>query len=513
MSHRAISSAIRTLDLVPEDECLTVGPFGVFPMRMDPPISCQTTPLSGISTFIRSDLSDVEVKASNKEKQTQNELGPFEVLDTDIEEIGTDLISVTPGDAIVRLEPSLYDCWPIKCRDERKLMHYWITFLCPLMIPIESQENPFRTVLVPLALSAAYDYGFSAGNSALLHSIYALAAIWGANLRHAEQNQRILGARHLQLSLQYLGFSISGNYNGFPEVILAAITTLVLIGIFNGDSTPWRIHLRGAFIWLQSIDRSVWQGNHHASAIYQIFLCLDALRPAHRTLALELEPHDLCLDNGTMDERVQYQGSYLNDDSLMICSDTDYCLDTIFCIPQPLLKAIIQINNWVYIGRRPPANELESLELRIIFNNPDGMQPPYPATVSEKMKRHYACLWYVATYLYFNRSLQKLPLCNVQHLVRQSIEHLDAIALLELGQNVSGIMWPAFIAGCDAINADLRDRVDAYFDKREALGVGNVAEARAVVREVWRRRDEVSGLVDVYWHEVMMDLGINIMLS
>jgi len=101
----------------------------------------------------------------------------------------------------------------------------------------------------------------------------------------------------------------------------------------------------------------------------------------------------------------------------------------------------------------------------------------------------------------------------VQHLVRQSIEHLDAIALLELGQNVSGIMWPAFITGCEANDTYSRDRVDAYFDKRETLGIGNVADARTVVREVWRRRDRIVGSVDVSWHEVMADLGINILLS
>jgi hypothetical protein len=74
-------------------------------------------------------------------------------------------------------------------------------------------------------------------------------------------------------------------------------------------------------------------------------------------------------------------------------------------------------------------------------------------------------------------------------------------------------MWAAFISGCEADETCSRDGIEGYFDKRETLGIGNVKDARTVIREVWRRRDEANGATDVLWHEVMVDLDINISIS
>jgi hypothetical protein len=400
------------------------------------------------------------------------------------------------------LRMPFFNTFPMNSAEERRLMHYWIQFLSPLMIPLESQDNPFQTVISPLALSAAYNSSYSDSHSALLHAVYALADASRANLQQVEQSRRVLGARHQQLSLQYLARSISSNDHAYPEVVLAAISTLVIASIINGDSTDWRIHLRGAFFWIKSIDRSIWRRTRDASAIYQIFLCVEALRPAHISLALELEPRELFLEDVSKSSEEDQPWE-----------DSDYCLDNVFCIPRGILEAIIRINKWVYMGSKPPATELDSLELLIIRNNPEAMRVDLPATITEKLMWHHSYLWHAATYIYLKRSLQNILLRGVQYLVRQSVQHLDAITLLEQGQNVSGTMWAAFISGCEADETCSRDGIEGYFDKRETLGIGNVKDARTVIREVWRRRDEANGTTDVLWHEVMVDLDINISIS
>lgn len=370
------------------------------------------------------------------------------------------------------------------------------------MIPIESPTNPFQTVISPLALSATHGTSNSASHSALLHAVYALAEASRANLQQVAQTRRIIGARHQQLSLQYLSRSISGNDQHYPEVVLAAITILVLAGIINGDSTDWRIHLRGAFSWINSVEKSVWRRNRNASTIYQIFLGVEALRPAHISLALELEPRELFLYEVANESSEDWSWE-----------ESDYCLDSVFCIPRDILETIIRINRWIYIDSEVPAAELGSLETLIIRNNPDAMGVSLLTNVTEKLMWHHKCLWHAATHIYFKRMLQKLPLSSVQYLVQQSAEQLDAITFLELGQNVSGILWPAFISGCEADEISSRNSINLYFDKRETLGIGNVKDARSVVREVWRRRDEANGATDISWHEVMWDLGINISIS
>jgi arginine metabolism regulation protein II len=89
--------------------------------------------------------------------------------------------------------------------------------------------------------------------------------------------------------------------------------------------------------------------------------------------------------------------------------------------------------------------------------------------------------------------------------------NLEAIDLLTADLNVSGLLWPVFIVGCEAEEKGLRAGIDKYFDKRETLGIANVPTARRVVSEVWKRRDQ--GDPGVSWHEVMAELGIDILLS
>lgn len=501
MSRRVLSSAIRGLDLA-QDKSLTVGPFGVFPVSSNLIFPARMS--SGNATPFLSEL-DLSTEIAEGADTNDPIHSPTIIRawpETNFDKTASNFVANTPKITSAPLRMPFSNTFPMNSAEERRLMHYWIQFLSPLMIPLESRDNPFHTVISPLALTAAYNPSFSAAHSALLHAVYALADASRANLQQVEQSRRVIGARHRQFSLQYLARSISSNDQAYPEVVLAAISTLVMASIINGDSTDWRIHLRGAFFWIKSVDKSVWKRSRNASAIYQIFLCVEALRPAHISLALELEPGELFLED--LSKGSEEDQSW---------EDSDYCLDNVFCIPRSILEAIIRINKWVYMGSKPPAAELDSLKLLIVRSNPEAMRVNLSATATEKLIWHHNYLWHASAYLYLKRSLQKVPLSGVQYLVRQSVEQLDAITLLEQGQNVSGTMWSAFISGCEADETHSRDGMERYFDKRETLGIGNAKDARAVVREVWKRRDEGTGATDILWHEVMVDLGINISIS
>ena len=100
---------------------------------------------------------------------------------------------------------------------------------------------------------------------------------------------------------------------------------------------------------------------------------------------------------------------------------------------------------------------------------------------------------------------------KMQWLVRKSVEHLDAIDMLTRRLTCSGFMWPLFITGCEAEDKFLRKRIVKTFEERDKLCIANVTAARKVLYKVWRRRDE--GASDVSWHEVMVELGIDIFLS
>ena len=81
---------------------------------------------------------------------------------------------------------------------------------------------------------------------------------------------------------------------------------------------------------------------------------------------------------------------------------------------------------------------------------------------------------------------------------------------------MSTLLWPLFVAACNAIeptDRDLATNVFLAIDKRQ--GTKNIADAWAVVREVWRRSDLVkeSGGDEVQWKEICQERNLNIVLA
>ena len=100
-------------------------------------------------------------------------------------------------------------------REERQLLHSWMTYLSPLMMPVPNQVNPYQTVIVPLALMAMDKNRGSAGTLTLRYSLYALAAISRENLRQEKQHGP-LAAKYLHLSFRFLRLSLSETNVDFP---------------------------------------------------------------------------------------------------------------------------------------------------------------------------------------------------------------------------------------------------------------------------------------------------------
>ncbi|RDW83428.1 hypothetical protein BP5796_04919 [Coleophoma crateriformis] len=476
MSRGALWSALTALDSVPLETSLSIGLFGVFPMSRNSPVGTETEPMKVCSTSTHLCSSNISTEepgenenaifksSSINQELTRIESHPFKTqkLKNSKEYAGSSSI--------------------IRSREGRQLMHYWITYLSPLMLPVPSDENPFQTLMIPLALSAAEPTQDSAGPSTLLYSLYAVAAISQENRRSGQTKQHgVLSAKYLQFSFQYLRRSLSEPNPDHPEAILSAIIMLLITSIFNEQATDWRVHLRGAFTWLKAVAKSSWKQTRNASIIYEIFLSIEALRPAQPALALELEPWNLGPHSADTDTaREPYQP-----------------MTSVFGItqPSPASSDSTASSRAEDPAQRPAANA---------WLGTDGARASGASACLHRPRGDVPVLQPCAPRVAVGECATPSP---------AGYQLLDEIMRLEAGQNVSGLLWPAFITGCEADEAYSRGRIEAYFDDREALGIGNVMEARTVIREVWQRRDKVNGLVDVKWHEVMVDLGINILLS
>ncbi|KAL1957361.1 hypothetical protein VTO42DRAFT_6041 [Malbranchea cinnamomea] len=111
-----------------------------------------------------------------------------------------------------------------------------------------------------------------------------------------------------------------------------------------------------------------------------------------------------------------------------------------------------------------------------------------------------------------------------QKYVEKVLERLENIDCLTRGTEIrpANTLWPAVVAGCEAIDVPLRHRVLIYFSRASKRGIGNVPRAKQLVMEVWRRVDRYyddesvmrwGGLGPIDWRAVMQEVGPSIMLT
>jgi hypothetical protein len=388
---------------------------------------------------------------------------------------------------------------------ESRLLHGWVSYTSDLMISIPRKDNPYRTIFMPLALSAqGGGPGQPPENLALLHGIYAMTAFNMAQQQPGlTSSYTRLGTKHHRLCLKHLRRSLSGQQGSQPDAILATIILMTTIDCFTGNWSAWRMHVQGGRQWLLSAWKGPWKQQHTASMLYQIFLMVEAVGTSAKVL------HGV---------RNQASRPYGNDDSIFGMTELQhgYQLDRLFGVTLPILEAIIHIN---YLGSRntPPAQrELENLRVKILLNDPRALRLDGIADETErKLLRHHAYVYYYACRIHYERVLYRVAPRTIQHLVRGALEHLEAIAALETNCNVTGLMWPVFVTACEAEDETLYKSVSWFFGKGQKHGISGYSSAHKVLSEVWRRRDQQRGenKPDVRWQQVMADLGLDLLLT
>ncbi|KAJ5587749.1 fungal-specific transcription factor domain-containing protein [Penicillium hispanicum] len=210
------------------------------------------------------------------------------------------------------------------------------------------------------------------------------------------------------------------------------------------------------------------------------------------------------------------------------------------------MEIIHEINLHIFSGVRPSPVDLDKLEFKMYRNDPKWLRLQFsgPDEHCRELAWRHARTFYYACHIYLVGSLRKQPPHSVTHFVEQGIKQVAAISSLEAGLTVSGLMWPCFVSysplpklvlrlpsfvtplviqiqllmlrqiiACETEDPDLRLRIKPYFDKRECWGMANVTTAKEVVLAVWNRRDKTIQGSSVLWHEVMAEMGIDIILS
>jgi hypothetical protein len=125
-----------------------------------------------------------------------------------------------------------------------------------------------------------------------------------------------------------------------------------------------------------------------------------------------------------------------------------------------------------------------------------------------------------SAFVYLYRTIRTLPRSHtlVQKHVHLSLQACsNVVNLAEKCQDgpMSALLWPLFVAACEAISEEDRKLAMKGFggiEKRQ--GMTNIRRGWEVVREVWRRVDELKdGKGEVDWREICGEMGVSIVFG
>jgi arginine metabolism regulation protein II len=119
---------------------------------------------------------------------------------------------------------------------------------------------------------------------------------------------------------------------------------------------------------------------------------------------------------------------------------------------------------------------------------------------------------YNALIVYFFRRVRKTNPAILQHYVKiifKAIKEQDDIKL-HYDIDSGFLMWPIFIAACEAVGKETRRAATAHLRRIGNCGFRSGDTAEIVARELWNRRDQSDENLD--FRDILRDLGMQIVL-
>lgn len=160
--------------------------------------------------------------------------------------------------------------------------------------------------------------------------------------------------------------------------------------------------------------------------------------------------------------------------------------------------------------------------------------PPEVNTPSERARLqsilNNALAYRHSAFVYLYRTIYGHPRAHplVQHHAHASLTH--CIGTASGGGPMSALLWPLFVAACEAVVPEDRDLARQTFVAIDRVqGMTNIERAWCIVQEVWRRADEVEGQVTMQeqlheepdkvkgggdlWRRVSREMGVTIVFG
>lgn len=376
---------------------------------------------------------------------------------------------------------------------------------------LDNKNTPWSSFHLPRALQCCSELEVvgksTPARSALLHAILSVST-YNLQCRHASENQDAvarkwaeLGMKYRMEALQFLktsaGNPLVATTNAEYKELLAAMLSMVTVDVVSGDTRTCGTHLNGCESLIKA-RRDDGRGSAKTKALHRIFYYLQVMQDATELTCNAFRPannHAGCSISDFND------AEYLDLYEAPIDEKLDSAsYELIYGLPQSLLVLLHKVCNLLQnINSSENAAIAPSL-IQACDQLEDEILdwPVEEATARLKTTRldepnsliiqHHVRAFHNAITIFFCRNIRLMNRRYLQGYVKNVISNLVEIEKIKEREmiNAGPLLWPAFVAGEQALDHATREQFVHWFNVIEKHGVGTAKTTRASLEDIWQ---------------------------
>ncbi|KAH8797963.1 fungal-specific transcription factor domain-containing protein [Xylogone sp. PMI_703] len=396
--------------------------------------------------------------------------------------------------------------------EESFLFHHFISQVASLMVPVDKDTNPWRSVYPRIALQGLADSSRGLYHALLAQSAFNVANLYRSNNYEKYHFYQSEALKQFGVSLHQLRDCLRAQNVDYNSC-MATLYTLMIIGSYDTDVSQWRLHFQGAAAMvMKHMQHQPWLNCSNAWVISQ-------------SLALSFEIAQTA-DMGT--ERFSPLTNFLfeavaskdkfgftigaNGNILRIISlirqlsehmQQGYILGDLEDQIQEMMLALT-----IDIDDPPPTSNRTALD-----------EPSNLTTYAERvqyLEKLHIRIFRNATIIYLHRALLNAPPVSIAKYISAVLQ--DTMTFLRLnGGSIS--MWPVFIAATEASSPADREMVRYWMEFSKRLGIQSRESAHKIIEGVWKLRDKEAmatnsnpDSVAIDWRTIRRAIAVDILL-
>ncbi|KAK8035581.1 fungal-specific transcription factor domain-containing protein [Apiospora rasikravindrae] len=370
-------------------------------------------------------------------------------------------------------------------RNQKRLIHHWVTFTSRKLVLLDEPHNPCRTLMLPMALAGLMSPSAeSNSNVGIFHALCACAAynLYELGGRTSEDDLS-LALAHDQQAIRHLRHNLARADEHRDASFAMAIMACIAVEAVSGTTQRWRTHVSGGLAYLarlhsrDDVDEAMlapFRRHMVLMAILCDFSVADDLK-AFLNVEVEEEPNQQ-QPTESLEFSFPYYGvsrSFLKaHDHMNILAASDGSASSPVLAPEELNRQLDAFELQLYLGFPSPSQY------------PGGGGNQLHATIIQ----HVSTSYYYAGLVYFQRSIRQAPVASVQALVALGVAELEAIDRVGKGELGCMMLWPVLVLGAECDEPRVQQRMRAWFRGQKKLGFRNLAVLEDLIAHVWQTR-------------------------